>query len=271
MTSSNYYTYAYLREDGTPYYIGKGKGDRAYTKHHKIPVPKDRNKILFLKENLTEEEAFKHEIYMIAILGRKDLETGILRNRTNGGEGSSGRIVTEEHREKAKEIGKILCELNIGVHGRSEKEMSEHGKKVGQLTYEKGVGIHAQTKEEKIELGKKVRDLGLGVHALTKEEKIENGKKGGKTTYEKGVGAFARPKEKISEDSKRGGRTAYEKGVGCFARSKEEMSKDSKKGGKTTGSQKWQCTITGYVSTPGALTRYQKARGIDPSNRIRIK
>ena len=245
MTPSNYYTYAYLREDGTPYYIGKGKGDRAHIKHHKIPVPKDRNKILFLKENLTEEEAFKHEIYMIAILGRKDLETGILRNRTNGGEGGSGRIVTEEHREKAKEIGKILYELKVGVHGRSEKEMSEHGKKVGQLTYEKGVGIHAQTKDEKIELGRKVRDLGLGIHALTKEEKIENGKKGGKTTYEKSIGAFARSKERISEDSK--------------------------KGGKTASSQKWQCTATGHVSTPGPLTLYQNKRGIDPSNRVRIK
>jgi hypothetical protein len=44
-----------------------------------------------------------------------------------------------------------------------------------------------------------------------------------------------------------------------------------KKGIKTTNSQRWQCTVTGKVAPPGALTIYQKARGIDPSNRIRIK
>lgn len=97
----NYYTYAYLREDGTPYYIGKGRGDRAfYGKRHGFRAPKDRTRVLFLKRNLTEEEAFRHEVYMIAVLGRKDQGMGILYNRTDGGEGASGKITREETKQK---------------------------------------------------------------------------------------------------------------------------------------------------------------------------
>lgn len=103
-----YYTYAYLREDGTPYYIGKGKGNRAYIRRQRrVKPPSNKNRIIILKQNLTEEEAFKHEIYMISIFGRKDLGTGILHNMTNGGDGTSGRIISEEEREKMRkrEIG----------------------------------------------------------------------------------------------------------------------------------------------------------------------
>ena len=107
-----YYTYAYLREDGTPYYVGKGKGNRAYVKHglHTVP-PKER--ILILKNNLTEEDAFKHEVYMIAVFGRKDNKSGILWNRTNGGDGTSGAIMSDDFREKCRRTGE-----NNGFYGR---------------------------------------------------------------------------------------------------------------------------------------------------------
>jgi hypothetical protein len=102
-----YYTYAYLREDGTPYYIGKGKNGRAYVKNRRTKPPKDRNRIIFLKKNLSEDEALKHEKYMIDVLGRKDLGTGILHNRTDGGEGTFRRVISDEEREKMRqrEIG----------------------------------------------------------------------------------------------------------------------------------------------------------------------
>ena len=104
-----YYTYAYLRKDGTPYYIGKGKGSRCYKRGRRgCNPPLDKSRIIFLKQNLTQEEAFRHEIYMIAIFGRIDKGTGILRNLTNGGEGSSGYVHTNESKEKIGEASRGL-------------------------------------------------------------------------------------------------------------------------------------------------------------------
>lgn len=96
---SNHYTYAYLREDRTPYYIGRGKGNRAFQKSHNVKVP-PKERILFLKTDLTFSESIDHERYMIAVLGRKDLGTGILRNVTNGGEGMEGWVPSAETRAR---------------------------------------------------------------------------------------------------------------------------------------------------------------------------
>ena len=110
-----YYTYAYLREDRTPYYVGKGEKDRIYKKRKgEVKPPNDKTRIIFLKQNLTEQEAFKHEIYMIAVFGRKDLGTGILRNKTNGGEGTSGFSHTEETKNKMSEAHKGENQTNWG-------------------------------------------------------------------------------------------------------------------------------------------------------------
>jgi hypothetical protein len=83
-----FYVYAYLRTDGTPYYIGKGTKYRIQAKNHVAFVPpKERRKVLF--QDLTNEEAVEIEIALIHCLGRKDLGTGCLRNQTAGGDGAS--------------------------------------------------------------------------------------------------------------------------------------------------------------------------------------
>jgi disulfide oxidoreductase YuzD len=140
MVSPNrFYTYAYLREDGTPYYIGKGTDNRAFLQlNHKVKTP-DKNRVLILKNNLSESEANTHEKYMIAIFGRKDLRTGILRNLTDGGEGVSGlkhsektktkmrKPNTKEHNEKVSAA--IKRKWENGEYDRERYSKREKGKK----------------------------------------------------------------------------------------------------------------------------------------------
>jgi hypothetical protein len=156
MNNNIFYTYAYLREDLTPYYVGKGKSYRAYGKNRNVHLPKDKSKIIFLKQNLTEEEAFKHEIYMIYVFGRKDLGTGILHNRTNGGDGTSGAILSQETKDK---IGNYWRGRKRPGHGEKIKKSQsgtkrkplsdEHKKKLkGRVSPMKGKNLSEESKQK---------------------------------------------------------------------------------------------------------------------------
>jgi len=152
LNPNRFYTYAYLREDRTPYYVGKGEGRRLYKKGKgEVKPPKDKLRIIFLKQNLTEDEAFKHEIYMIAVFGRKNIGTGILRNRTNGGDGLSGYVPTPETILKLK--NRKCSEKTKEKIGKSNKkawENEELRKRMSDM--KKGMPIPEERKK-KISLG----------------------------------------------------------------------------------------------------------------------
>jgi hypothetical protein len=94
--------------------------------------------------------------------------------------------------------------------------------------------------------GTKSVELGVGVHGRSAEQKAEDGRKGGK----------------------KGGKKSAELGVGVHAPGMQS------EGAKTINAQKWQNTDPNhppFITNPGNLTQWQRARGIDTSMRIKLK
>lgn len=204
---NTYYTYAWLREDMTPYYVGKGIGNRAYRSHRRGDTymsPPPRNRVLFLKRNLTEFDAYKHENYIITILGLKS-EGGILINMSYGGEGSSGRKPSDYCIQRSREanLGKTLTEehkkkVSAQVSQRRWWNNGEIDKHTIECPGDGWVLGRLYTKNREIteEFRKKCSESSIGrIVGDETRQKISNLKKGKKLTDEH--------KKKIKEATKK--------------------------------------------------------------------
>ena len=162
-----YYVYMYLREDNTPYYVGKGSGPRWKEKHNVGVPPEER--VEFVATELSEQDAFSLEVELIEKYGRKDLGTGILRNQTDGGDGASGMIKSAEtrkkhsdymkqHNQKRKQEGwtypdearKIISKMWKG-----KTKAKEHVEKVA-------AALNSRSEEEKLEWKQKIAAKKVG-------------------------------------------------------------------------------------------------------------
>ena len=182
---------------------------------------------------------------------------------------------TDEGYKKCREIEDRLIKpvmsnpwcLNENCGGNISLEVR---RKTGIKNKKLGKGIHAQTIEEQRELGRKVKELKLGIHSQTIEQLRELGKISGERSYQLGLGVHGLTPEQRTENGKKGAEKAKELGVGIITFTPEQLSENGKKGGKASASQRWKCLETGFITNPGNLTQYQRARGIDTSQRVRV-
>tara|TARA_R110000868_G_scaffold10326_1_gene50907 strand:- start:151 stop:924 length:774 start_codon:yes stop_codon:yes gene_type:complete len=148
--------------------------------------------------------------------------------------------------------------LNQNCGGTISLEvLRKSGRKSGVKNYKNKIGIYGRNKEQ---------------HS---QDSKNGGKKGGRKTYVLGVGAFAISPEKRKNTNIKANETNKINGTGIYSLTKEQQIENGKnwgrKGAKKTNYQKWMCLETGFITNPGNLSQYQKARGIDKSKRVRIE
>lgn len=175
------YVYGEYEFDYEPFYVGKGKGKRAYKhfqgnidnsyfdrKIKKIQKLCNHNPYVILyNENLFENDALLFETLMITKIGREDLKLGPLCNHTNGGDGVSGRKHTEEELEKLRKAstGRKHTE-------ESKKKMSEQRKGENNCNYHKNF-----TEEHRKNMSKAAKNKIVTEETRKKLSKANKGRK----------------------------------------------------------------------------------------------
>jgi hypothetical protein len=265
--SSRIYLYKITFEEVPYYYYGIKKEKYFNQKYWGSPVT---HKLMWNfytpKKQILQFFEFTDDGYIEAQEIEKRIIASVINDKWCLNENVGGKFSTNI----CIEGGKKAYELGLGVHNRSKEQMSEDGKKGAEKCRELGIGIFGLSKEQKLENCKKAADKSYrerkGFFSMSLEESKIASSTGGKKCYENKLGAHGRTKEQMSEDGKIGGKITFENKIGCFSITPKERKEINKK----INSQKWMCLETGYITNSGALTMYQKAKGIDTSKRKRL-
>lgn len=153
------YVYKHMRLDNNDvFYIGIG------VRYNRVNSHKSRNVLWknivnkygmvseIIEDNLTWDEACSREKFWINYYGRKNNDTGNLSNMTDGGEGTYGRVLTNETKNKIKNshLGKKLSEehkmkISEGNKGKPKPKPKYFSEKMSNIV--KG---HIRSEESKL-------------------------------------------------------------------------------------------------------------------------
>jgi hypothetical protein len=135
-----FYTYIYFDpRNNEPFYVGKGKGNRAWANHSKnkqfngrLRILKNQNlePLIEILNTTNELSAFWLERCFIAAYGRKDQNKGPLFNHTDGGDGAD-TTKTENFLkalERTKKLG-LMKGKNNPMYGRRGENSPVKGRK----------------------------------------------------------------------------------------------------------------------------------------------
>lgn len=166
---NDYYVYEHIRLDNNScFYVGKGRGKRAWTKsrneHHDRIVKKYGMKVNIIKDNLTEKEAFdlEKEIisnyisqgYGIDIIGMRNFDNEkSLTNCTLGGDGNNGAVHSEEWRRKHSEdmIGDKNPAYGVNYwNNRSDEENEQLRRKISERTKGKNNAMYGISPKDRM-------------------------------------------------------------------------------------------------------------------------
>ena len=168
-----------------------------------------------------------------------------------------------------KRGAKTLDDNKLGIHSRTSEQIIKDGDKGRETQKILKIGIYGLSPEIRKQNGEKLGQRNVETGHIQKL-----GKEYGKLCYENGLGFFGMDDGKRyfarSKGGKVSGNNAYKNKTGIHSFTSEQRKNASSKGGKMSSSQKWKCLVTGFISNSPGLSRYQRARNIDTSLRVKL-